>query len=87
LLDYLKWNAWGISEVIWMWIILAAVVVIAGAMNFIRRDIAYTLVILWAVAGIALKHASVTGVAVAAWVAFALVAVSLVYALFKNRTT
>jgi len=86
LLDYLKWNAWGISEVIWMWIILAAVVVIAGAMNFIRRDIAYTLVILWAVAGIALKHASVTGVAVAAWVAFALVAVSLVYALFKNRT-
>jgi len=86
LLDYLKWNAWGISEVMWMWIILAAVVVIAGAMNFIRRDLAYTLVILWAVAGIALKHASVTGVAVAAWVAFALVAVSLVYALFKNRT-
>ena len=86
LLDYLKWNAWGISEGLWMWIILAAVVVIAGAMNFIRRDIAYTLVILWAVAGIALKHASVTGVAVAAWVAFALVAVSLVYALFKNRT-
>lgn len=85
LLDYLKWNAWGISEVLWMWIILAAVVVIAGAMNFIRRDLAYTLVILWAVAGIALKHASVTGVAVAAWVAFGLVAVSLVYALFRNR--
>ena len=86
LLDYIKWNAWGISEVMWMWIILAAVLVIAGAMNFIRRDIAYTLVILWAVAGIGLKHAAVPGVAAAAWITFALVAVSLVYALFKNRT-
>lgn len=85
LLDYLQWNAWGISEVVWMWIILAAVLVIACAVNFMRRDIAYALVILWAVAGIGIKHAAVNGVALAAWITFALVAVSLVYALFRKK--
>lgn len=86
LLDYLQWNAWGISEVTWMWIILAAVLVIALLMNFTRRDIGYTLVILWAVAGIGLKHAMVNGVALAAWITFGVVAVTLVYAIFRKRS-
>ena len=85
LLDYIKWNAWGISEVAWMWIILAAVLVIAVIVNFTRRDIAYALVILWAVAGIGIKHATVTGVAAPAWITFAVVAVTLVYAWFRKR--
>ena len=43
LLDYLQWNAWGITEITWMWLILAAVLVIATLMNFTRRDIGYAL--------------------------------------------
>jgi hypothetical protein len=86
LLDYLGWNARGISEVTWMWIILAAVLVIALLMNFTRRDIAYALVILWAVAGIAVKHTAVSGVALPAWITFGVVAVTLVYALFRKRS-
>jgi len=38
-----------------MVVILGAVLVIAGLMNFRRRDVAYALVILWALAGIAAK--------------------------------
>lgn len=68
-----------------MWIILAAVLVIAVIVNFTRRDIAYALVILWAVAGIGIKHATVTGVAAPAWITFAVVAVTLVYAWFRKR--
>jgi len=77
LLDYLNWNGFGISSEIWMWIVLAAVLVIAALMNFIRRDIAYAAVILWALAGIASKHASVSAVAVPTWLVFGLVVVTL----------
>jgi hypothetical protein len=86
LLDYLEWNAWGISEVAWMWIILAAVLVIALLMNFTRRDVGYALVILWAVAGIAVKHSGVTSVVVPAWITFAVVAISLVALLLRRRS-
>src|SRR5512136_1858730 len=45
-LYYLKWNQFGLSAATWMVIILGAVLVIAGLMNFIRRDVAYALVLL-----------------------------------------
>jgi hypothetical protein len=69
-----------------MWIILAAVLVIALLMNFTRRDIGYALVILWAVAGIGVKHAAVSGVALPAWISFGVVLVTLVYTLFRKRS-
>ena len=81
-LDYLKWNQFGLSAVTWMVIILGAVVLIASLMNFLRKDIAYTLVILWALAGIAAKFPSEGTVTVAVWTAFGLVAVTLAAALF-----
>jgi hypothetical protein len=80
LLDYLNWNGFGISPVIWMGIVLAAVFIIAGLMNFTRRDIAYTAVILWALAGIAVKFADVPAVAIPTWITFILVAVTLLVA-------
>lgn len=85
-LDFVKWNSFGISPEIWMVIILAAVLAICGLMNFTRRDIAYTLVILWALAGIAAKFPSAGLVTIATWICFGLVALSLGVAfLFKPR--
>jgi hypothetical protein len=80
LLDYLNWNGFGISPVIWMGIVLAAVFIIAGLMNFTRRDVAYAAVILWALAGIAVKFAGVLAVAIPTWITFILVAVTLLVA-------
>lgn len=85
-LDYLNWNGFGLSEEAWMVIILAAVLVIAALMNFTRRDVAYTLVILWALAGISVKHAGVTAVTTPTWITFALVAVTLAAAFFLFRS-
>lgn len=85
LLDYLKWDGFGISAVAWMWIMLAAVLVIAALVNFTRRDVGYALVILWAVAGIALKHAAIVGVATPAWIVFVLVAATLIAAVFMKK--
>ena len=70
-----------------MVIILGAVLVIAGLMNFLRRDVAYALVILWALAGIAAKFPQAGIVTIATWVTFGLVAASLVAAfLFKKNS-
>jgi hypothetical protein len=60
-----------------MGIVLAAVLVIAALVILTRRDIAYGLVILWALAGIAIKHAAVPAVAIPTWITFALVALAL----------
>jgi hypothetical protein len=79
-LYYLNWSGFGISTIYWMWIVLGAVFVIVSLMNFTRRDIAYTAVILWALAGIAIKFASVPLVSVPTWITFALVAMTLILA-------
>ena len=84
-LDYLKWNRFGISDATWMVTVLGAVVLISGLMNFLRKDIAYALVILWALAGIAVKFPAEGVVTVAVWVAFGLVAVTLAAAVLLKR--
>lgn len=81
LLDYLQWDGFGFSAVTWMWVILAAVLVVAVLMNFTRRDIAYSLVLLWALAGIALKFQAESVIAIPTWITFGLVAVTLVLAM------
>jgi hypothetical protein len=85
LLDYLKWDRFGIAPEIWMGIVLAAVLLIAVLMNITRRDVAYGLVILWALAGISVKHAEIQAVAIPTWITFGLVALSLVLALYLPR--
>lgn len=85
LLDFLKWDGFGIAPEIWMSLVLAAVLAIAMAMNFTRRDVAYAAVILWALAGISVKHAAIAAVAIPTWIAFALVALTLAAAFFLPR--
>ncbi len=80
-LDYLNWNRFGISDATWMVILLGAVLLISGLMSFIRKDIAYALVILWALAGIAVKFPAEGLVTLAVWVTFGLVIVTLAAAL------
>ena len=85
LLDDVNWDGFGIAPEIWMGLMLAVVVVIATSMAFTRRDVAYALVILWALAGIAVKHAAVAAVAIPTWVAFGMVALTLALAFALRR--
>jgi hypothetical protein len=82
---YVKWNQFGISAAAWMVVILGVVLVISGLMNFMRRDVAYALVILWALAGITVRFPQAGIVTIATWVTFGLVATSLVAALLVKR--
>jgi hypothetical protein len=85
-LDFVNWNRFGISEAIWMVIILGAVALIGGLMNFYRRDIAYAAVLLWALAGIVVKFPAEGIVTIATWATFAVVAATLAAALLLKRT-
>lgn len=86
LLDYLNWSGWGISAEAWTVIMLAAGVVIASAVSLTRGDVAYMLVIVWAFAGIAVKHGGTPVVATTAWVTTALTALMLVVgSVFRKR--
>lgn len=84
-LDYLNWDGFGIAPEIWMLIVLAAVLVIAALVSLTRRDVAYTLVILWALVGIAVKHSEVTLISTATLVTAALVAGVLIYSLMRPK--
>lgn len=84
-LDFLKWNRFGIAPEIWMSIMLVAVLAIAVLMNFTRRDVAYAAVLLWALAGISVKQASVPAVVIPTWITFGLVALTLAVAFFVHK--
>jgi benzodiazapine receptor len=84
-LDYLKWNGFGIAPETWMLIVLGAVFVIATLMSLTHRDVAYALVVVWALIGIYVKQVDVLQVAsAAAWTA-AFVAATLALGLFLLR--
>jgi len=85
LLDFLKWNGWGISPEAWAVIMLVMGAGVASAVSLTRGDVAYMLVIMWAFAGIAIKHAATPVVAIAAWVMTAVVVVMLVVGVLLSR--
>jgi hypothetical protein len=85
LLDYLGWGGWGIAPAAWAVIMLIAATAIAAAMSLTRGDIAYVAVIVWAFAGIALKHAGTPLVAITAWALAAVAALTLVLGVPRTR--
>lgn len=84
-LYFLNWNGFGISPETWMIIVLVAVIVIAGLVSLTRRDIAYNLVILWALVGIAVKHSTVALISTAVIISALLVAIILIYSLLRRK--
>ena len=77
LLDYLRWDGWGISPEAWAVIMLLAATAIASTVSITRGDVAYALVIVWAFVGIAVKHPGTPSVSITAWVMAAVVALTL----------
>ena len=84
-LDYLQWNGWGISPEVWTLVMLTAGVCIASAVSLTRGDVAYMFVIIWAFAGIAIKHANAPIVAPGARITTALVGLMLIVGVFVTR--
>jgi hypothetical protein len=84
-LDYVKWDRWGLSPETWMVIMLVVVMAVSLAMIFTRRDTAYTLVILWALTGIGVKFAEVAVVAKSTWTVFGVIVLVLAWSLWDVK--
>ena len=61
LLVSLDWNGFGLSEPFWAVVIIIVGMLIGSSTIITNRDIAYDLVMLWAYAGIFIKHTSKNG--------------------------
>jgi hypothetical protein len=77
LLRYLGWNGWGISPELWALFLLATATLIAGSIIYTRRDIAFTLVFIWAFIGIAIQNREASLIAMGAWVAAIVMGISI----------
>jgi benzodiazapine receptor len=86
--DYLyliQWDGFGLSPQLWAVIMLAVASVLGIAMAISRRDAAYTLVLAWAFAGIAVKQWDSVPVAIAALAAAALALTMALLAVARRR--
>lgn len=77
------WGGFGIEAQTWAVIMLAITGVLAGYVVYTRRDIAYGLVIVWAVTSIAVRHADVPIVNLASIIVSVVVALLVAYALWR----
>ena len=84
-LDYIQWDRWGLSQETWMLIMLGVTALVALLMGWLRRDIVYLLVLVWALVGIAIKHAAVNVVATGAWVTAGFVGLLVILLAFGWR--
>jgi translocator protein len=80
---WLKWNVSGMIAQIWFLVVLGAVLAISTLMSLTRRDVAYILVILWALVGIGYKFSTVPWIWISSLVTALLVALGLLYSLLR----
>jgi hypothetical protein len=64
---------------------LAVATVVGASISYTRSDIAYSAVMIWAFAGIAIKHQATPVVSNAAWIAVAVTAMLMISGAYRNR--
>jgi hypothetical protein len=66
-LNFLNWDAWGLSAELWAVVMLVVASGLGWAMLRRERDMAFSVVLIWAFVGIALKQADSLAVSYSAW--------------------
>ena len=79
------WDGFGLSAQTWTIIALVIVLTVTLVVIVARRDIAYSLVIVWALAGIAVKQNVYLNIVIVAEVAIVVVLVSLALSFIAQK--
>ncbi len=79
-LVYVNWNGFGIGSINWAVLIIAVALVITLLVISMRRDIAFSLVVIWALLGIAVKQSGNQNVAIMAEISAIIAAIALIVA-------
>jgi benzodiazapine receptor len=72
------WDGFGISPETWAILVVAVALIITILMLFTRKDVAYSLVIIWALVGIGVKQSGNQTIVMLAEISAAIVAVALI---------
>ncbi|MCP8319053.1 MAG: hypothetical protein L6N95_04415 [Candidatus Methylarchaceae archaeon HK01B] len=80
----INWDGWGITEVNWTVIAIIIALIITLAVIFTRKDIAYSLVIIWALAGIAIKQMENQSIVMTASASAIIIVIALILVLVSS---
>lgn len=69
------WGGWGMSSVTWTVVMIAVAALIGAAVIYSRRDVAFTLVLVWAFVAIAVRQSDISAVR---WAALAMAGLLLI---------
>ncbi len=85
----INWDGFGLSQETWAILIIAVAVLIASLVVITGRDIAYGLVIIWALLGIAVKQSAYAAIVTVAQAGAAVVGVTMLiivpYSMLKSN--
>jgi hypothetical protein len=81
----INWDGLGLTDVTWAVLVIVVALIITLLVVFTRRDVAYGLVIIWALAGIAVKQSGTQSIVTTAEISAVVVAVALVFAILISR--
>lgn len=79
------WDGFGLSDTTWALVVIVVALVIALLVVFTRRDVAYGLVVVWALVGVTAKQSGNQSIVTTAEISAALVAVALVVSVLISR--
>jgi benzodiazapine receptor len=81
----LSWNGFGISNETWAILVIIVALIIALLVTFTRRDVAYDLVIIWALVGIAVKQSANQNIVTTTEISAIIVAIALLLSILVSR--
>jgi benzodiazapine receptor len=81
----INWDGLGLSDVTWAVLVIVIALIITLLVTFTRRDIAYGLVLIWALVGIAVKQSGYQNVVTTAEASAIIIAVALALSIAVAR--
>lgn len=85
-LEFNHWGGWGLAPALWTVIMLGAATLLGVLIAFRENDTAYGLVLIWALIGITVSQQGTSSVVIAAWIGASLLAASILWNIFKNKS-
>jgi benzodiazapine receptor len=79
-----NWNGFGVSPEMWAMAIIIVALIIAVTVALTRKDVAYSLIIIWALVGISVNQGGVTVIASLTKISAIIVAVAVLMVLILN---
>jgi len=84
-LTAIGWSRWGLSDVVWAVLVIAVALAITLAVVSIRRDIVYSLVIVWALVGIAARQSENLSIVLAAGIGVGIIVIASAASIIISR--